>query len=177
MDDREAIERCRDGEKEAFRHLVEQYQRQALGHAIAILGSREDALDAVQDAFLDAYQSLKRFDLARRFYPWFYVLLRHRCFKLLARPQREQADDLEEMMLFAPTSGMQREDLLSLEIALGSLANEDRELITLKHLDGLSYDELAERMGIPSGTVMSRLYYARKALAAKLTRTFQRERK
>ena len=59
MDDRTAIERCRKGDTEAFRHIVEQYQSQALGHAAAILGNRDDAMDAVQEAFIDAFQSLE----------------------------------------------------------------------------------------------------------------------
>ena len=174
MDDSEAIKRCRDGEKEAFRHFVEQYQRQALGHATAILGNREDALDAVQEAFLDAYQALNRFDLSRRFYPWFYVLLRNSCFKSAASARKHEAGSLEETELLALEAKLPREDLLSLEMALRSLSHEERELIMLKHLDGLSYEELAARLEIPPGTVMSRLYYARKALAAKLTRKFHR---
>jgi RNA polymerase sigma-70 factor (ECF subfamily) len=79
MDDGAIIERCLKGDREAFRFLVERYQSQAVGHALTILGSREDALDATQEAFVDAFQSLKKFDRTRRFYPWFYVLLRNRC--------------------------------------------------------------------------------------------------
>ncbi len=75
MDDSAAIERCQNGDREAFRYLVECYQGQAVGHAVAILGNREDALDAVQEAFIDAFKALARFDRTRRFYPWFYVLL------------------------------------------------------------------------------------------------------
>jgi DNA-directed RNA polymerase specialized sigma24 family protein len=71
LDDPVAIERCRAGDKEAFRHLVERYQAEAMEHAVAILADREDALDAVQDAFFDAYQALSRFDTSRQFYPWF----------------------------------------------------------------------------------------------------------
>ena len=177
MDDTEAIKRCRDGETEAFRHLVTQYERQALGHATAIVGKREDAQDAVQEAFIDAYQALNRFDLSRRFYPWFYVLLRNRCFKFVAAGRKRETGDPEETELLAHESSLPREDLLSLELALRSLSAEDRELIMLKHLDGLSYEELAQRLHIPAGTVMSRLYHARKALAAKLTKTFQRQEK
>ncbi|HSO76192.1 MAG TPA: sigma factor, partial [Blastocatellia bacterium] len=69
MDDATAIRSCRRGDRQAFRHLVETYQGQAIGQATGILGNRDDALDAVQDAFIDAYQALKRFDPARRFYP------------------------------------------------------------------------------------------------------------
>ena len=172
MDDREAIKSCRAGDKEAFRHLVEQYQRQALGHATAILGNREDACDATQEAFLDAYHAINRFDLARRFYPWFYVLLRNRCFKMAAGERKRETQDIEEIQILSPETDLPREELLSLELALRALPNEERELITLKHFDGLSYAELAERLEIPIGTVMSRLYHARKMLAAKLTRKF-----
>jgi Sigma-70 region 2 len=58
MDDRTAIRQCRAGNKEAFRHIVERYEAEAIGHAIGILGKREDALDAVQEAFISAYQAL-----------------------------------------------------------------------------------------------------------------------
>jgi RNA polymerase sigma-70 factor (ECF subfamily) len=172
MDDCEAIKRCRAGDKEAFRHLVEQYQRQAIGHATAILGNREDARDATQEAFLDAYQAINRFDLGRRFYPWFYVLLRNRCFKFAAKARKRESNSIEETEILSPESGLSRDELLSLELALRALSDEERELITLKHLDGLSYEELAERLEIPPGTVMSRLHYARKKLQAKLTRKF-----
>ena len=169
MDDDEiAIEKCRNGEREAFRHLVEKYQRQAVSHATAILGSREDALDAAQEAFIDAFKALKQFDSSRPFYPWFYVLLRNRCFKLAAR--RRETESIDETVIVAPNSTAQSERILALENALRALDMEDREIVTLKYFDGLSYNELAERLQIPKGTVMSRLFHARKKLQAKLER-------
>jgi RNA polymerase sigma-70 factor, ECF subfamily len=169
MDDDEiAIEKCRNGEREAFRHLVEKYQRQAISHATAILGSREDALDAAQEAFIDAFKALKQFDNSRPFYPWFYVLLRNRCFKLAAR--KRETESIDETVIVAPNSTAQSERILALENALRSLDMEDREIVTLKYFDGLSYNELAERLQIPKGTVMSRLFHARKKLQAKLER-------
>ena len=170
MDDLTAIQMCRQGDREAFRYLVERYQRQATGHAAAILGHLDDAMDAVQEAFIDAFGSLDRFDTARKFYPWFYVLLRNRCYKLLASRKRHEAIGLEETVIFAPASGASQEDMIWLEVALMELDAEDRELITLKHLDGLSYEELAERLEVAEGTVMSRLYHARKRLTEKLSR-------
>jgi RNA polymerase sigma-70 factor (ECF subfamily) len=170
MDDSTAIEKCRNGESDAFRFLVDKYQKQALGHAIAILGNREDGLDAVQDSFVDAFQALKHFDLERRFYPWFYVLLRNRCFKLAAR--NPPFDNIEGTEILAPQAGVSDEERFELETALRSLSNESREIVTLKYLDGLSYGELAERLAIPRGTVMSRLYHARKQLQVKLSRRF-----
>ncbi len=170
MDDQTAIEKCRAGDKDAFRHLVEHYQAEALGHAVAILGNREDAMDAVQEAFIDAYQALDRLDLTRRFYPWFYVILRNRCYKLAHKRGEGAVSSSDEMEILAPATTIQPEDKMLLERSLLELAAEDRELITLRHLDGLSYQELAERLQVPQGTIMSRLYYARKSLREKLTR-------
>src|SRR5688572_460139 len=169
MDDATAIKSCQDGDPEAFRYLVERYQRQATAHAVAILGNREDALDAVQEAFIDAYRSLKKFDASRRFYPWFYVLLRNRCYKIVGR--RREAEDVTETEILA-TGNLPDDERLALENALLSLDKEDREIVTLKYLEGLSYDDLAEYLQIPKGTVMSRLFYARKKLQAMLVTTF-----
>ena len=68
MDDSGAIQKCQDGETISFRILVERYQRQAVGHAVAILFNREDALDDVQEAFIDAFKAIGGFDRARAFY-------------------------------------------------------------------------------------------------------------
>jgi RNA polymerase sigma-70 factor, ECF subfamily len=171
MDDAAAIQTCRRGDRQAFRHLVEKYQAQAIGHAIGILGNREDALDAVQDAFIDAFQALKRFDVSRSFYPWFYVLLRNRCYKLSASRLRHKTESLEQAEILEPTETMSYENVLLLERGLRQLDPEDREIITLKHLDGLSYEELSERLGIPAGTIMSRLFHARSRLRQHLLRT------
>lgn len=174
MDDETAIQTCRNGDRQAFRHLVEKYQAQAIGHAFSILGNREDALDAVQDAFIDAFQALKRFDLSRSFYPWFYVLLRNRCYKSAAARTRRKTESIDEAEILQTTEAMPYEELLLLDRALLQLDPEDREIITLKHLDGLSYEELSERLGIPAGTVMSRLFHARNRLRDRLTRTSSR---
>ncbi len=170
IDDRQIIERCLSGEKEAFRFLVERYQKQAVGHSLTILGNREDASDATQEAFVDAFQALKSFDAARRFYPWFYVLLRNRCFKLINK--RRVAENIENAEILAPQSGVSNEERIALERALRELSKEEREIVTLKYLDGFSYDEIAGLLEIPRGTVMSRLFHARKNLQAKLTGKF-----
>jgi RNA polymerase sigma-70 factor (ECF subfamily) len=167
MDDKLAIDKCRNGEHEAFRYLVERYQRQAVSHATAILGNREDARDAAQEAFIDAFRAMSSFDEARSFYPWFYVLLRNRCYKMAAR--RRETESVDETVVVAWNSSA-REEILALEEALLSLDRQDREIVTLKYFDGLSYDELAERLEIPKGTVMSRLFHARRKLQVKLER-------
>ena len=174
MNDADAILKCREGDRDAFGNLVARYQAEALGHAAAILGNRDDALDAVQEAFIDAFQALGQFDTTRRFYPWLYAILRNRCFKLLANRRRHQADSTDDLEILSPAPGASREELVLLERGLTALSAEHREIITLKHLDGLSYEELSARLGIPVGTVMSRLHHARKNLREKLSRHFKK---
>jgi len=166
MDDTAAIQQCRQGDGTAYRHLVRRYQSEAIGHALAIVGSREDALDVVQEAFLDAWRALDRFDTSRRFYPWLYVMLRNRCYKLLRDRAVRPALDLEAPGVLCIPAG--DGDAASLNAVLPELKAEDREILMLKYLDGLTYDELAARLEIPRGTVMSRLYHARLRLRALL---------
>jgi RNA polymerase sigma-70 factor (ECF subfamily) len=166
LDDATAIRNCRNGDAQAFRHLVEQYQAEALGHAIAILCNRQDAEDALQEAFLSAYRALRRFDEGRRFYPWFYTILRNCCLKLIAGRGKRDTVPLVEILEKGRDGRV--EGAMALEEALLKLPPESREILTLRHLDGLSYEDLAGRLGIPAGTVMSRLFYARKQLRESL---------
>lgn len=161
MDDATAIERSLRGDPRAFRHLVERYEREAFAHALAITGDRAAAQDAVQEAMVDAWRNLARFERSRKFYPWLYTLLRNRCLKALAT--RRAPASLDGATFVEPTRGA-GDEAPDLERALAHLEPEQRELVLLKHLDGLSYDELAERLGVPPGTVMSRLHNARKRM-------------
>ena len=171
MDDATAIERCQAGDRHAFGSLVARYQAEAIGHAAAILGDREEALDAVQEAFVRAFKAIGRFAPGLAFYPWLYTILRNHCYTVLRRRsgRRHVALPRDGLLAPAPDESAARETDL-LERALAELAAEDRELITLKHLDGLRYEQLAERLGIPSGTVMSRLHHARKRLRETILR-------
>jgi RNA polymerase sigma-70 factor (ECF subfamily) len=169
MDDAEAIKSCQQGEREAFRHLVERYQKRAVAHAMTILLNRDDAEDVVQEAFIDAFKAIGTFDTARTFYQWFYVLLRNRCYKLTAK--RRPTESLDEALLLTAQRGMAEETRLALEKALHALTSEEREIVCLKYFSGLSYDELATHLQIPRGTVMSRLFYARRRLQGELAGT------
>ena len=162
MDDAAAVHASRQGEPEAFRTLVDRYQVRALAHARGLTGNDADAADAAQDAFVDAFRNLERFDPRQPFYPWFYVLLRNRCFKQRTRrATRQESGELGEP---AGVPGESPEALLDLRTALDRLDADERELILLKHMDGWTYDEIADRLGIPRGTVMSRLFAARRRL-------------
>ena len=166
MGDAETIKRCQQGDREAFRHLVERYQKRAVTHAVAILLNRGDAEDAVQEAFIDAFKAIGKFDASRTFYSWFYVLLRNRCYKITAK--RRPTESLNEVQLLAAQRGAADDTRIGLEKALRSLTRDEREIISLKYFSGLSYDELATHLQIPRGTVMSRLFNARQRLQAKL---------
>jgi RNA polymerase sigma-70 factor, ECF subfamily len=161
MDDREAVRSCLTGNREAFRHLVHRYQPRALAHARAITGNDADAADAAQEAFVDAFRNLGRFDTRLEFYPWFYVLLRNRCIKQgTRRATRAESHEIADRTGDGPSP----EQALDVRAALERLAAPDREVILLKHVDGWTYDEIASRLAIPKGTVMSRLFTARRRL-------------
>jgi len=173
MDDAEAIKKCQQGDREVFRHLVEGYQKRAVAHAMAILFNRDDAEDAVQEAFIDAFKAIGTFDTSRTFYSWFYVLLRNRCYKMTAG--RRPTENLDETPLLDSQRPVDNETTFAIEKALRSLTREEREIVWLKYFSGLSYDELATHLQIPRGTVMSRLFYARQRLKGKLTGILIRE--
>ena len=90
----------------------------------------------------------------------------------MVRGKRLTESAAEDAEILAAQTSISQEEKFGLEKALLSLSREEREIVTLKYLDGLSYEELAERLEIPQGTVMSRLFYARKRLQEKLGRQF-----
>lgn len=165
MDDAAAIRACRAGNREAFRHFVERYQTRALAHARILTRNDADAADASQEAFVDAFRNLAAFDPARPFYAWFYVLLRNRCFKQRSRRSTRLESGVAPAPTIAPSTSEGQVDLWR---AIERLAPEDAELVVLKHIEGWTYDELSASLGVPRGTVMSRLYTARQRLSALL---------
>ena len=162
MEDQEAIRCCLKGDMNAFEHVVRRHQQKGLAHARALTGNDADAADALQDAFVDAFRALARFDLDEKFYPWFAAILRNRCIKQrtrrATRPESGVIVDRETRPPLSP------EQSVGLSVALDRLGPDDRELIVLKHLHGWTYDELAAHLGTPRGTIMSRLFTARQKL-------------
>jgi RNA polymerase sigma-70 factor (ECF subfamily) len=166
MDDAAASRACLAGSIEAFRHFVDRYQGRALAHARLLTRNEADAADATQDAFVDAYRNLATFDPARQFYPWFYVLLRNRCFK--QRSRRGTRGESGGLLPQRAVPGIS-EAHIDLWRAIERLPPADAELVVLKHIEGWTYDELANGLGIPRGTVMSRLFSARQRLLVLLS--------
>jgi RNA polymerase sigma-70 factor (ECF subfamily) len=181
--DGELVERARRGDREAYRGLVERYQRKVAALALGMLRNREDALDIVQDTFTKAFQSLDRFKGDSSFYTWIYRIGVNLCIDHQRRESRyvqvggDQDDPGEEV---APPSAedLERDEPFetarSTEIgthlveAINELTPEHRAVILLREVDGLSYEEISQVLDCPKGTVMSRLHYARRQLQARL---------
>ncbi len=178
--DLEVIQRVRNGESEAFRILVERYQGRAYRLALRVLRDEEAARDAVQDAFVKAYSALARFEGRSGFFTWLYRLVMNQCLDVRRRDKSarevafEEGDGLEleaslppvpevDGVSFAPAATLMRKELLAhLAHAIERLPPAARETLLLREVEGLSYAEIATALGIPKGTVMSRLHYARK---------------
>jgi RNA polymerase sigma-70 factor (ECF subfamily) len=168
------IRRCQAGDKEAFGVIVRRYAGSAAGAATLLLGSHEDALDASQEAFVRAWRHIRRFNTEMAFYPWYATILRNVCFSRLRRRTRRKTVRLTEGHAApAPDSNPvllaernERRDRVWR--GMMALAPHYREIIVMAHFQGLSYKEMAGVLGVPIGTVMSRLHNARKALRSEL---------
>ena len=161
------------GDKTAFRVLVERHKKTAYGMALGLVGNRDDAFDISQEAFLRVYRSAKSFDHRQPFLPWFYTIIANLSRTWLRRrsARDHRTVDLDEAASFLVSADnpeevmIQNQQVARLKQALLKLSFDDREIIVLQHFRNLSYDEIAKLLNIPRGTVMSRLYYARKRLA------------
>ena len=160
MNEQEAIQHCLSGYHEAYSTLVRKVQRQALFLALRILRNEAEAEDAVQISFVRAFERLQQFDQSRSFFPWFRVILKNECFKRLQKSKREIAyDEPPEQHQSSPV-----EVQIEIRRALDKMSDKDRTILTLKHLEGRQYEEVASILEIPIGTVMSRLHVARTRL-------------
>ncbi len=164
MDATEAdwIEGCKAGRRRAFEPLVRRYGPRAYRFALGIVGDAEEAKDLSQEAFIRAYGAMERFDETRSFYPWFLTILRNVCLSYLRRRRPKVA--LEDVPEIPARPELAPEVRLAMETALLSLKEADREILVMKAFQDMSYAEIAETLGIPRGTVMSRLYHARRRL-------------
>ncbi len=138
--------------------------------AVAIIGDPGAAEDAVQEATLRSLRHSGSYDESAAFYPWFYRILKNHCLDLLRRRRPQVAQpDVALAAIPSPTASPEAaaiaaERHAALGRAMATLGDEQREILSLRHFQDLSYDEIAEVLGVPTGTVMSRLYRARRAL-------------
>lgn len=176
------IERVRAGNTDAFEALVTAYQKQIYNLTLRYVSSPEDAADLTQESFLRAFRSLESFRGDSRFSVWMYRLTTNVCIDFLRSRGRGTAssltvenddEELEELELpdqrFDPQKELERRELRrAVQAGLESLSEDAREIVILRELEGLSYAEIGERLGLEAGTVKSRLFRARKALCGYL---------
>jgi RNA polymerase sigma-70 factor (ECF subfamily) len=165
--DRADIARFLAGDTGGFEQLMMRHRQRAYGIALGLTGSHDDAMDAVQKAFLRIYRSLGRFRLDEPFFPWFYRIVRNTALN----QRRDESRHKGEVPLEWVTQPDGQPDPLAATVAedlrerlwrgLEELPPEMREVFTLYHFQGLKYREIAEAVDIPLGTVMSRLHAAR----------------
>jgi RNA polymerase sigma-70 factor, ECF subfamily len=178
-DDISLIVACRAGRTEAFGVLVQRYQDRLYPTMLRLTGSAEDALDLLQDAFLRAFEKLDKFQGESSFYTWVYriavnlALSGRRRRRVTVRFQRpghdEPLDPADDSVLSDPTLPMElaeRDELI--QSALNALADDHRAVVVMKEFDGLRYEEIAAILGVPVGTVRSRLHRARLDLRERL---------
>jgi RNA polymerase sigma factor (sigma-70 family) len=165
--DSDIIDAVRDGNKEAYKEIVERYKKRAYYTAIGLVSNPQDAFDLSQVAFIKAYRNLRRFDTAGLFFPWFHRILRNVCLDHLRHLSRVREVPLEEAhSLDSATTDTDVKG--ALWRAIENLPPDEREIIVLHYFEGLRYREIAEALGKPVGTVMSSLYYARQRLRERL---------
>ena len=171
--ERELIRKCKAGGPRFYEPIVRAYEGPGMRLALGMMGNAEDAGDALQEAFVKAWVSLERFDGNRPFGPWFFQILRNQCRDLLrSRQARFRLETVDEKLESRP-AGLEssperdRQRRAATEMlwkGLERIGAEHREILVLKELQGLRYSEIAQILGIPDGTVASRLYHARRAL-------------
>ena len=161
--------------RDEFAAIVKKYMKNAYFTALGLVGNRDDALELSQEAFILAYRNIRQLNSNRKFYPWFYQILRNVCFSHLRKTRKRRRLSLEELQGQEPSAGV--DDCFAPHVvaerneakdavwkAIGKLDDKHREVIILRHFQHLSYEQIAKSLFCSKGTVMSRLYYARKKL-------------
>ena len=168
------VQAARGGDRRAFGQLVDAYQRRVYAIAFGIVRDRDEAWDVAQEAFVKAYQNLSRFEGSSAFYTWLYriaynVSIDHVRDRQRRRATQDEPETLHERAVGAgpehPETVRDRKELARvLEAAMAQVSEKHRAIIVLREVEGLSYEEMADVLGVSKGTVMSRLFHARQNL-------------
>lgn len=178
--DQAMVDRARGGDRDAFRQLVERHQRRIYAVIRGMVRNDEDAVELTQEVFVKVYTSLDSFQGQSAFYTWLYRVAVNLTIDFRRKEWRVRKDEYDDAVGSEAVaksmpvdssphrSYKQREILRRMDAALGVLNTDQRTAIVLREVDGLSYQEIADAMGCSQGTVMSRLFYARKKLQEEL---------
>ena len=176
--ERQLIVACQNGDHEAFRQIYEIYKEKGYRLAYRFLANKEDALDALQDSFISAWNHLKDFEFKSTFGTWFYRIVVNTCLdrrrsrKLMAGKAHFEEEVTEPFVNESrePPAVSPRDELALKELqeevyqAIEKLSEEHKAVFYLRFVEDISYGKIAEILNISEGTVMSRLFYARKKL-------------
>ena len=182
LTDEELFALTREGEREAFRLLVERYEGRAIHTARSIVGSYETAREVAQEAFLKSYAARERFDPKRAFRTWFFRILRNQAVDRLRRQQAgtpggtvELIGDWDGASEGPAQQASESERKLLVRRVLDALPAQFREVLELRDLEGMSCTDIGERVGATAGTVRWRLHHARKLFRDHWERTLGKE--
>lgn len=178
------VQRVLNGDADEYEKLVLEYQKNVYNLALRMTGDPEDAADMAQEAFIKAYNSLSGYRGDSKFSVWLYRIVSNVCLDFLRAKKRRQTVSLsvtdgdgEESELDVADDSQSPETLFERSMTrdavrrgLASLTPEYRQILILRELQGMSYDEIASVLGLESGTVKSRIFRARKKLCAFLLR-------
>ena len=174
------IRRVQHGDVDAFGLLVTAYEKNVFNVALQMVGNREDAQDIAQEAFLKAYNSLSSFRGDSKFSSWLYRIVSNLCLDFKRRQGRRPSasltvedDEGETLQLDIADESQSPETLLERKLTreavqrgLRELPDEQRQILLLREIQGMSYEEIGEAMHLEAGTVKSRIFRARKKLCA-----------
>ena len=181
--DQKLVEKAQKGDKKAFGMLVEKYQRRLNRLLSRMVRDQSEIEDIVQDSFIKAYRAIDNFRGDSAFYTWLYRIgintAKNHLVKLGKRPKAMNEVEIEEIENFedapdlrsheTPESTMMSSEIVaSVNQTIEALPDELKEAISLREMDGLSYEEISDLMNCPIGTVRSRIFRAREAIAEKL---------
>jgi RNA polymerase sigma-70 factor (ECF subfamily) len=188
-DDIALVRRCQKGDALAFEQLVIKYRSKVFSMIYGMVQNEQDAWDLAQEGFIKAWRSIHRFKGQASFYTWLYRIvtnvaidsLRRKGFKKTAEfDDQIAANEVEPGSKTVPTpdplphQGLEREEIRQrIEQAIGKLSPEHRAVVVMKEIEELQYNEIAEALGCSIGTVMSRLFYARKKLQTLLKDVYE----
>ena len=187
IDDQELVDLARGGDDAAFRTLFERYHRRAYALACGVVRNPDDALDVVQEAFIKAHRHLGKFEGTSSFYTWLYRIVMNLAIDHIRRTKRVRTVDFNDALNHQEADMVGDDSLLPkildenpgrtllrkemrehIGAALADLSDNHRAVLIMRELEGMSYEEMAQAMKCSKGTIMSRLFHARRNMQKRL---------